>query len=263
MDKKETEKTTLWERVCKTDPKYTKQANVRGNKITAICPQYQIKCATEQFGIYGLSWGFKCIDLDYSLISSGLIVGKFDFFFPGGSFPIISSIGLFVDNAKTKIDNDFAKKIETDALTKALSKIGFNADVFMGMFDDVKYVSMMHDEFLEPDPTTKDIMEYIDNGQCVDFFAEIMNMDADKQIFIFNDFPKGKKVKYKKKWKDMSIKGEEEFKDLISNLKICLSNNDSFGFKEKIEDMSERVKKLAWSFFDINEKDLAKSLMKQ
>ena len=33
------------------------------------------------------------------------------------------------------------KKALTDAITKGLSYLGFNADVFLGMFDDNKYVS--------------------------------------------------------------------------------------------------------------------------
>jgi hypothetical protein len=47
----------------------------------------------------------------------------------------------------TKPDADFAKKVETDALTKGLSKLGFNADVFMGLYDDHKYVQEMQVEF--------------------------------------------------------------------------------------------------------------------
>ena len=50
------------------------------------------------------------------------------------------------------VDADFAKKIETDALTKALSKLGFNADVFMGRFDDHKYVEEINAEFNPPPP---------------------------------------------------------------------------------------------------------------
>jgi len=69
------------------------------------------------------------------------------FFFPGGEFEIKNSINLYIDNAKTKVDSDFAKKIETDTLTKAISKLGFNADIFMGKFDDLRYVEEMNEEF--------------------------------------------------------------------------------------------------------------------
>ena len=141
----------LWNKVEKTNPKYTKQANVGGNKITSIAPQYQIMNVTEQFGSYGKTWGFKNIELDYTLVSEfNLIVFKAIFFYPNGEFPIINSIKMFMDNAKTKIDDNFAKKLETDTLTKAISKLGFNADIFMGKFDDVKYLAEVTKEFSEP-----------------------------------------------------------------------------------------------------------------
>lgn len=163
----------LWHKVEKTNPKYTKPANVGGNKITSIAPQFQIMNVTEQFGSYGSTWGFKDIELDYSLVNvpfkrektegvypnkkvvgyedayMGLVVFKAIFFYPDGEFPIINSISLFTNNDMTKIDDNFAKKIETDALTKAISKLGFNADIFMGKFDDVRYVEEMKKEFAE------------------------------------------------------------------------------------------------------------------
>jgi len=142
----------LWDSVEKTNPAHTKKANVRGNKITAIAPQQQIKNATEQFGVYGIAWGFKGIEFDYSLVErAGIITFIGQFFFPNGAFPISASISAFRDNAMLKPDADFAKKVETDALTKALSKLGFNADVFMGLYDDHKYVQMMNEEFAPVD----------------------------------------------------------------------------------------------------------------
>ena len=140
----------LWEKVKTTDPKYTKNANVKGNKITAISPQYQIMKATKEFGVYGSTWGFNEIVLDYALKDMGLVTFSGIFFYPldgkQQSFPIINSVGIYKDGAQTKIDDDFAKKVETDALTKALSKIGFNADVFLGMYDDSKYVDDLKKE---------------------------------------------------------------------------------------------------------------------
>lgn len=161
----------LWKKVEKTNPKYTKKANIGGMPITSISPQYQILSATEQFGIYGEKWGFKNIDLDFSLVNMtfemnktegkypnvkvvgkqdtkmGLVVFKATFFHPTGEFEVINSIDLFTSNARNKVDDNFAKKIETDALTKALSKLGFNADIFMGKFDDVRYVEERKEEF--------------------------------------------------------------------------------------------------------------------
>lgn len=144
----------LWAKVEKTNPNYTKQANVKGNKITSIAPQYQIKQATEQFGSYGSKWGFKTLDFDYTLKDIGMITLNAVFFYPEGEFPMVNSVQLFKDGAMTKIDDDFAKKVETDTLTKALSKLGFSADIFLGKFDDVKYLNEVKKEFA-PKPKAK------------------------------------------------------------------------------------------------------------
>ena len=152
---------SLWNKVQKTNPKYTKKAKVGGMNITAISPQFQVMNATEQFGSYGEKWGFKSIELDYSITNTpivlsvvdwntkqttevnsilGLVGFKATFFYPNGQFEITNSIKIFTDNKHSKIDDNYAKKLETDALTKALSKLGFNADIFLGKFDDVRYV---------------------------------------------------------------------------------------------------------------------------
>lgn len=138
----------LWHKVEKTNPKYTKNANVRGNKITSIAPQFQIMNVTEQFGSYGIGWGIEDSKFDYTLaVSHGLVTFEAIFFYPNGKFKIQNSISLWTDNAKTKIDSDFAKKVETDTLTKAMSKLGFNADIFLGKFDDLRYIDEMNEEF--------------------------------------------------------------------------------------------------------------------
>lgn len=146
--KTETNNLDLWNRVEKTNPKYTKKAKIGGHEITSISPQYQIMMVTEQFGVYGQKWGFKNITLSYDLVEKlNLVVFKGTFFFPDGEFEIINSIKLYINNALTMVDDNFAKKIETDALTKAISKLGFNADIFMGKFDDVRYIQEMNEEF--------------------------------------------------------------------------------------------------------------------
>lgn len=56
------------------------------------------------------------------------------------------------------LDDNFAKKIETDTLTKAISKLGFNADIFMGKFDDVRYLKEITAEFA-PKPIKQPLSE--------------------------------------------------------------------------------------------------------
>ena len=129
----------LWESVCKTDPKNTKHVNQRGG-FTAIGAQSQIKAATEQFGCIGIGWGVK--NESYELIGNTLLKYQaiFWFVFDGekGEFPIASSI-LIVSG--DRVDDDCVKKVSTDAITKGLSRLGFNSDVFEGAFDDNKYVN--------------------------------------------------------------------------------------------------------------------------
>ena len=156
----ETNNLELWENVQKTDPKHTKQANVKGNKITSIKPQYQIYNATNQWGAYGSTWGFKNIELGYELKDVGLVTFKALFYYPNGEFEILNTISFWRDGAQTKIDDEFAKKVETDSLTKALSKLGFNADVFMGRFDDLRYIEEVKKEFA-PKPQKQKVKDWV------------------------------------------------------------------------------------------------------
>ena len=138
----------LWGSVEKTDPKHTKKANVKGNQLTSIKPQYQILQATKQWGSYGGKWGFKNISYDTSLVNvNGLMIFKAIFYYPSGEFETINTISIWRDGAQTKADDEWAKKVETDTLTKSLSKLGFNADIFLGRFDDLRYVEDMKKEF--------------------------------------------------------------------------------------------------------------------
>ena len=136
----------LWNSVCVTDPQHTKRVNQRGG-FTAIGAQSQIMEATKMFGPFGKGFGvsdekFTSFDMEgLALYQARLwyyLDGKTDVIH---QFPIHSSIKYSVNG---RVDDDFAKKVATDALTKGLSKLGFNADVFLGKFDDNKYVNQLN-----------------------------------------------------------------------------------------------------------------------
>lgn len=149
----ETKNLNLWNKVEKTHPKYTKELKTGGRKMTAINAQYQVKNATNIFGKYGNSWGLKNIELNYinNLCNNQVLaVCKAIFYYPDGEFEIGSSIlvqSWIASKSYNKVDDDFVKKLETDMTTKALSKLGFNADVFLGLYDDNKYVNDIRKEF--------------------------------------------------------------------------------------------------------------------
>ena len=137
---------SLWDSVCVTDPQYTKRVNQRGG-FTAIGAQSQIMEATKVFGPFGKGFGvsdekFTSFDME----GLALYQARLWFVLNGETnvihqFPIHSSIKYSVNG---RVDDDFAKKVATDALTKGLSKLGFNADVFLGKFDDNKYVNQLN-----------------------------------------------------------------------------------------------------------------------
>lgn len=138
----------LWDKVKKTDPENTKHVSQRGG-FTSIKPQSQIKAATEQFGKYGSGWGFDSIDLDMSMVEllDVVLVKAVFFYLEDGerkTFPINNSWPV---KQGTRVDTDFAKKAETNTMGKALSKLGFNADIFMGEFDNPDYVQAVGDEY--------------------------------------------------------------------------------------------------------------------
>jgi len=104
--------------------------------------------ATQQFGPYGKGWGVR--NEEFKVICDGLLSYQADMFWRDEAgevnhFSINSSIATH--NKSGRLDDDCYKKVSTDALTKGLSKLGFSADVFLGMWDDNKYVAQVKEEF--------------------------------------------------------------------------------------------------------------------
>jgi len=141
----------LWKGVEKTDTQHTKFVNQRGG-YTAISPQYQLKKATEKFGPYGKGFGLSESNFDMSIYEfDGVVIHKAVFFYVVDgvkeSFPISNAIQAAKQTKNGKfVDVDFAKKVETNTVSKALSKLGFNADIFMGLFEDGEYLNELNNE---------------------------------------------------------------------------------------------------------------------
>jgi len=144
----------LWNRVEKTDPDFVKDASIGKRKITAIDPQYQLKNATREFGQYGVKWGLK--DIEWGMIEIGdtkLATLSAIFFTPDGEVATGNSMkmsymskGYNGQAGYIVIDDDYRKKLMTNTISKELSRLGFNADVFMGKWDDEKYVQKLAEE---------------------------------------------------------------------------------------------------------------------
>jgi hypothetical protein len=113
-------------------------------------------------GLYGDTWGINNIEYTFHHLDKDqvMVLAKAIFKYPiigegTASFPISSTIMMQEYSKKyseLQIDDEWAKKIETDITTKALSKLGFNADVFLGLYDDNKYVNRLVDKYKDLPP---------------------------------------------------------------------------------------------------------------
>ena len=145
---KKTNNLSFWESVQTTDPNFTKEVGF-GRKFTSINAQYQVREMTRAFGKMGEGWGINNEQF-YTLNGiEGLICYQACLWYivdgKAHQFDINSSIASH--NGKGKLDDECFKKVSTDALTKGISKLGFNADIFLGMWDDNRYVTQVKESF--------------------------------------------------------------------------------------------------------------------
>lgn len=156
----------IWEQVQTTDTRYTKNAEVGGQKITSLNGTAMVMKATEMFGPVGIGWGWKVLEERFD-DGHEVFVGEGDkriclgreightvkiqlWFMQDGQRGEVEQYGCTRYLYKTKYgmttDGEAPKKSLTDAIKKALSMLGFSADVFLGMFDDVNYVQQLQAE---------------------------------------------------------------------------------------------------------------------
>ncbi|WJV61040.1 exodeoxyribonuclease VIII-like protein [Pectobacteriaceae bacterium C52] len=175
------ENLSIWKRVQRTDSKYTKALSGAGFDGTSINSEYMIMRATEIFGPVGTGWGYHVIeekmipgaplsealyddnkkfigtrllrDADGSLISELNHSLKILFWYVThmDKRAEVESYGATPYLMKTKngikADSEVVKKSLTDAIKKALSLLGFSADVWLGMHDNPEYLADNKVEF--------------------------------------------------------------------------------------------------------------------
>lgn len=152
----------LWDSVSKTDPAHVKPITGKSYKGNSPRPHYLIHHATERFGPIGIGWGFEIIDdklLEGAVVAPGICeqvhCAKVRVWYEHeGKRGTVEHVGQTMfsgirRDGKPYTDEDAPKKSVTDALTKALSMIGFAGDIFMGQYDDSKYVNEIREEFRE------------------------------------------------------------------------------------------------------------------
>ena len=136
----------IWDQLKQTDPRFTKRVNKGFGEITTIDPMWQIGKMTETFGPIGKGWSY---DVEYKytellVFAEVKIVwtDKDDVWYKFG--PISSVQKLWRKTGA--LDDEAPKKAFTDALTKAFSHLGLSADVFLGLFDNSKYIEKVKED---------------------------------------------------------------------------------------------------------------------
>lgn len=160
----------LWQKVCDTDPKFIKDFQGKRFRGSAINPMYQIKKATELWGPCGGNWGWTVLNENYvdgaPLFAQDKTVAcketihtiLIEFFYPhptkrDESAKVVHS-GATTVISQDKYGNFFSdeehrKKSITDAVSKALSMLGFSSDIYLNgpaAFSDNKYTSRPEQE---------------------------------------------------------------------------------------------------------------------
>lgn len=172
-----TDNLDLWHSVEKTDPAHVKPITGKQYKGTSPKPYWLIMRATETFGPIGIGWGFTIderVEVG-ALIAEGhferLHVAKVKVWYKWkGERGEVEHIGGTPLSGKrssgaTYTDEDAPKKSVTDALVKALSMIGFAGDIFMGRYDDSKYVNETRREFEEAERAPEDTTDLLKSAE--------------------------------------------------------------------------------------------------
>lgn len=191
----------IWEKVSTTDTRYTKAAEVGGQKITSLNGTAMIMKATEVFGPVGIGFGWTVMEERFdegSEMSSGegdkrLVLGrelnhtiKIRFWFElDGKRGEIEQYGctryLYKSKFGTTTDGEAPKKSLTDAIKKSLSMLGFSADVFLGMFDDAEYVNQLKDEELIEHAEDKEAEKARQQQERLDYIKSVIDTMAGAQ----------------------------------------------------------------------------------
>lgn len=149
---------SLWRLVEKTPTEHVKPITGKSYSGNSPKPHYLVQKATEVFGPVGIGWGFFIEERieDGALIEPGFYermhIAKVKVWYVWeGKQGAVEHIGGTQFSGKRKngaifTDEDAPKKSVTDALVKALSMIGFAGDIFMGRYDDAKYVQELRHE---------------------------------------------------------------------------------------------------------------------
>ena len=158
------EHTTLWDEFADIDPKFTKPITGKQYKGTSPSPQYVILCLTKLFGPVGVGFGWEIVNEGFQPLGDEILHWCRIRFWHTDRANTFEHYGQTKALMKTKngmmADEDAPKKSLTDAVIKAASHIGIASNIFLGRWDDQKYVQELDANFRAQE-AEKDISDAI------------------------------------------------------------------------------------------------------
>ena len=190
-----TDNLRYWERFADIDPKFTKPITGKAYKGTSPNPQYVIRCLTEIFGPVGEGFGWDVVAEDFTPLADETLhwcrirfwhTTRENAFDSYGQTKAVSIAKRGTPQQYAMVDEDAPKKSLTDAIIKAASQIGIAANIFLGRWDDQKYVAQVAEDYRkqaaasEPPPDWSQAVTYLEEADSVgDLNARFMNLPPD------------------------------------------------------------------------------------
>jgi hypothetical protein len=216
----------IWDFLSKTNPEFTKPFSKFGGKtLTTIDPHYQIQMMTNAFGPVGKGWSYQ---VEYKYLDKLVFAEVSIQYFLDNKWYAFGPVSSVQSLAKKNggLDDEAPKKAMTDAMTKAFSHLGMSADVFLGMFENNKYVEDLKKEFSQKQNSVVQTTEpaYMDDTVDVDEIKnEISAAKTEKQFYAVKN-----KLRLKVNYlKNNNFKAYEQIRDYTRKHEATLTNNQS------------------------------------
>lgn len=156
----------IWDEVAEVPAEFCKTFHPNGDEsveLTSVTPMYYFRQATEMWGPYGIGWGVEiltdeiiCDKSEQPVLHTMKVQLWYDgpkprrVLGPGSMVPdplerYVPGVGCTPlqytdDSGQQRWDDDFNKKTLTDAITNALSRLGFGAEIRLKNREGDKYL---------------------------------------------------------------------------------------------------------------------------
>lgn len=144
-------KTEIWDKHADIDPRFTKPITGKPYKGTSPNAQHVIWCLTDLFGPVGQGFGWRVLAEGWQPMGDELLHWCRIEFWHTEQSNTWQEYGQTMAIRQTRNgmmnDEDAPKKSLTDAIVKAASHLGVAANIFLGRWDDQKYVAEVAREF--------------------------------------------------------------------------------------------------------------------